>query len=83
MQRRSAVRADIMQALDGASAVAVQHHLLPQNLHTHWLLLDLLRDPCTGQSRFIQPLMQRRLNPCYCIIVTGPTITLLEALNKG
>ena len=40
------VGADIVQALDGALAVAEQNHLFPQDLHAHWLVLHLLRDAC-------------------------------------
>ena len=47
VERGATVRADIVQALDGALAVPEQHHLLPQDLHAHWLVLHLLRDACT------------------------------------
>ena len=46
----AAVGADIVQALDGALAVAEQHHLLPQDLHAHWLVLHLLRDACSSRD---------------------------------
>ena len=46
VERCAAVGADVVQALDGALTVAEQHHLLPQDLHAHRLVLYLLRDAC-------------------------------------
>ena len=48
VERGAAVWADVVQALDGALGVPEQHHLLPQDLHAHRLVLHLLRDACTG-----------------------------------